>query len=44
MIRLALRFDDPSATSDCARHNALVTRWYRILGPKKKPWTPPSPS
>lgn len=28
----------------CRWHNALVTRWYRILGPKKKPWTPPSPS
>lgn len=25
-------------------HNALATRWFRTFGPKKKPWTPPSPS
>jgi len=25
-------------------HNALVARWFRAFGPKKKPWTPPSPS
>lgn len=25
-------------------HNALATRWFRAFGPKKKPWTPPSPS
>lgn len=25
-------------------HNALITRWYRMFGPKKTRWTPPSPS
>jgi hypothetical protein len=25
-------------------HHALANRWYRRFGPKKKPWTPPSPS
>jgi hypothetical protein len=25
-------------------HNEFVTRWFRAYGPKKKPWTPPSPS
>ena len=24
--------------------NALVIRWYRMFGPKKTPWLPPSPS
>jgi hypothetical protein len=25
-------------------HNALASRWFRAFSPKKKPWTPPSPS
>lgn len=25
-------------------HNALTSRWFRAFGPKKKPWTQPSPS
>ena len=25
-------------------HHALASNWYRTFGPKKKPWTPPSPS
>ena len=25
-------------------HNALASRWHRAFGPKKKAWTPPSPS
>lgn len=25
-------------------HNALASRWFRVFGPKKKPWTPRSPS
>ena len=25
-------------------HNALASRWFRAFGPKKKPWTQPSPS
>lgn len=45
MIYMALRFDDPSSTSDRVLEKGIFEAVEAACsGPKKKPWTPPSPS